>query len=71
VPNRPYQLVVSAVRNITAVPLGGGSAELVLQPPDLPTDAVFAEDSLALPDTGAVRDTSMAADTTAGRGPSR
>ena len=71
VPNRPYQLVVSAVRNITAVPLGGGSAALVLQPPDLPTDAVFAEDSLALPDTSTVPDTSVAADTTAGRGTSR
>ena len=72
-PNIPYQLVVSAVSNITAVPLGGGSAALVLQPPALPADTAFVADSLALPDSGAVPDTSavpdasVTADTTAHR----
>ena len=69
VPNRPYRLVVSGVRNITAVALGGGSAALVLQPPELPTDTASAEDSLAVPDTSAVPDT--AARTTPRRPASR
>ena len=69
VPNSPYRLVVSAVRNITAVPLGGGSAALVLQPAELPTDTASAEDSLAVPDTSAVPDT--AARTTPRRPASR
>jgi hypothetical protein len=65
VANSPYQLVVSAVRNIAAVPLGGGSAALVLQPPPAPADPAVVEDSLALPDTSIVEDTTVVPDTTA------
>ena len=64
VANSPYQLVVSAVRNIAAVPLGGGSAALVLQPPPEPADTAVVEDSLAVPDTSIVADTTALPDTT-------
>jgi len=57
VANSAYQLVIGAVRNITAVPLGGGSAALVLQPPEAPADTASAVDSLVVPDTSVVPDT--------------
>ena len=65
VPNSPYQLVVTAIRNITAVALGGGSAALVLQPPPAPPDAGAVDDSLAVPDTSVVEDTTVVPDTSA------
>ena len=62
--NSPYELVVGSVRNITAVPLGGGSAALVLQPPEVPANTASAGDSLVVPDTSGVRDTVAVPDTT-------
>ena len=61
--NSPYELAVGSVRNISAVPLGGGNAALVLQPPEEPTDTASVGDSLAAPDTSGVPDTIAVPDT--------
>ena len=63
VPNIAYQLTVTAVRNLFAIPLGGGEAAVALEPPpSADTTAVLdttaVPDSTALPDTGMVVDTS-------------
>ena len=63
VTNSPYELVVGAVRNITSVPLGGGSAALVLQPPEQPADSASVADSVVVPDSASGSDSVVVPDT--------
>ena len=61
VPNTAYQVVVSGVRNIAAIPLGGGGAALVMEPP--PAQDSTLADTTAVQDTANITDT-LAADST-------
>ena len=61
-PNAPYQLIVVGVINIHRMPLGGGEAALVLEPPvdsaaladTLAADTVVADTASVPPDTGSL-----------------
>jgi hypothetical protein len=62
IPNEAYQLRVTSVRNIFSIPLGGGEAAVVLEPPPV-EDTTSAADTTAVTDTTIVPDTGTVAGT--------
>jgi hypothetical protein len=57
----PFELDVAGVVNINGLPGGGGTVELVREPP--PPDSTALADSAAVPDTGLAGDTAAVPDT--------
>jgi len=64
----PYETTITGITNINGLPLGGGTATVVWEPPEPDSvavaDSAFVTDTTQVPDTGQIIDTAQVIDTT-------